>query len=214
MFKFAAASLFAFVALVVAQNDPSINTPASVVQCQPVQLSWTASKEPVYVSIIPGGQPGAAPLHDFGIQPSGTKTMTWTCDLKAGSAITFQIKDATGAVAYTGNMMVQDSKDKSCVDPNMTVPAAPSSAQSTPLAQSTPGSSAPAATPPAGTSAAGTTPAGSATRPAASNGTSRAPATATSAAPGSTAAASNAAPPATHIGWTGLVGILAAFIVA
>ncbi|KAF8753512.1 Secreted protein [Rhizoctonia solani] len=100
MMKFAAASL-AFAALAVAQNDPSINSPASVVQCQPIQLSWTATKVPVYISIIPGGQPGAAPLYDFGVQEPNKKSLTWTVNQPAGTDVTFQIKDADGAVAYS-----------------------------------------------------------------------------------------------------------------
>ncbi|KAH7341550.1 hypothetical protein B0J17DRAFT_264740 [Rhizoctonia solani] len=142
MFKFAVASLLAVASLVVAQNDPSINSPASVVQCQPVQLSWTATKEPVYISIIPGGQPGAVPIEDFGVQKAGTKSMTWTCDMKAGSSITFQIKDAAGAVAYSGNVNVQDSNDSSCVRTDL--PPAPSSTAASATPSSGGASSAPA----------------------------------------------------------------------
>jgi hypothetical protein len=53
-------------------------------------------------SIIPGGQPGAAPLEDFGAQPAGKNSFTWTVDMAAGTSITFMIKDAAGAIAYSG----------------------------------------------------------------------------------------------------------------
>ncbi|CUA77202.1 hypothetical protein RSOLAG22IIIB_12596 [Rhizoctonia solani] len=217
MFKFIAASLFAVASLVAAQaNDPSINSPPSVVQCQPVQLSWTATKEPVYIAIIPGGQPGAAPLKDFGQQPPGTKTMTWKCDKKAGTSITFQIKDAAGAVAYSGNINVQGSSDSSCVkdDP---APPPPASSQAAPSASSGPASS------PAGprpdviptTSAAASSSHAAAAAPATSGSSTRAPAAATTATPASTGvAAANGALPGAQIGWTGLMGALAAFIVA
>ncbi|KAJ1307766.1 hypothetical protein OPQ81_001853 [Rhizoctonia solani] len=210
MFKFLVTSVLALAAFAVAQNDPSINSPASLVQCQPVQISWTATKEPVFISIIPGGQPGAPALHDFGRQAPGTKSLTWIVDYKTSTSLTFQIKDSAGAVAYSANVNVQDSSDKSCVDPNQPSVPAPGSTSAAPSgAQSTPAASTPAASTPAGAT--------SATRPAASNSpTSRAAATATSApTPSSTGAASvNAALPGAQIGWTGLMGILAAFIVA
>ncbi|CAE6460869.1 unnamed protein product [Rhizoctonia solani] len=214
MFKFAVASLLAVASLVVAQNDPSINSPASVVQCQPVQLSWTATKEPVYIAIIPGGQPGATPIEDFGVQAPGTKTMTWKCNRKAGTSITFQIRDSDGAVAYSGNVNVQDSSDSSCVK-DTPAPPPPSSAAAPSASSATPpsggASSAPAPAPAPGTTAAA--PPANTTRAADSSVSSRAPAAATSATPSSTAVAANAALHGAQIGWTGLMGVLAAYII-
>ncbi|CAE6487223.1 unnamed protein product [Rhizoctonia solani] len=216
MFKFIAASLFAVASLVAAQaNDPSINSPASVVQCQPVQLSWTATKEPVYIAIIPGGQPGAAPLKDFGQQPPGTKTMTWKCDRKAGSSITFQIKDAAGAVAYSANVNVQSSSDSSCVKDDPTPPPPPPASSQAPPSgpASSPARPLPDVIPT--TSAAASSSHAAAPAPAASGSSTRAPAAATTATPASTGvAAANGALPGAQIGWTGLMGVLAAFIVA
>ncbi|CAE7106434.1 unnamed protein product [Rhizoctonia solani] len=206
MFKSVVVSLFALASLVVAQaNDPSINSPASLVQCQPIQLTWTATKEPVWISIIPGGNPGAAPLHDFGQQPSGTKSLTWICDYKSGTSMTFQIRDSTGAVAYSANTNVQPSSDSSCVDPNNpNVPPPPGSSGAP--TKSTPAAPGPAPAP-------ATSAAASPTK-AADVSTSRAPAAATSATPtSSSVAAANAALPGAQLGWTGLVGVLAAFIV-
>ncbi|CCO29632.1 hypothetical protein RSOLAG1IB_01646 [Rhizoctonia solani AG-1 IB] len=212
MMKFAAASLLAFAALAVAQQDPAINSPASVVQCQPVQLSWTASKEPVYVSIIPGGQPGAAPLHDFGIQAKNTTSMTWMVNFKAGTSVSLQVKDSTGAVAYSSTISIQNSSDASCLNGQQppspggssaaTQPAPGTTGASSPTTQATGPTTAPAGTPPASSSAGASTP--------------RSPATATSApAPtGTNAAAANDALPIAQVGWTGLVGVLAALIVA
>lgn len=53
----------------------TVATPASVVQCQPVALSWGQGTAPYYVAIIPGGQPSAAALESFPTQ-SG-ETLTW-----------------------------------------------------------------------------------------------------------------------------------------
>ncbi|KAJ1307767.1 hypothetical protein OPQ81_001854 [Rhizoctonia solani] len=105
-------SLLALVAAVAAQSL-TINTPASVVQCQPAQITWTATNTPVFVSIIPGGQPGAAALQDFGQQTGSS--LTWTVNIAAGTSITFQLRDSTGAVAYSAPTTIQSSSDSSCL---------------------------------------------------------------------------------------------------
>ncbi|KAJ1307830.1 hypothetical protein OPQ81_001912 [Rhizoctonia solani] len=104
----------AFFVAVLAQSDPSIVTPASLVQCQPALISWTASNSPVFLSLIPGGQPGAAPLKDFGKQ-SGT-SMTWVVDIPAGTSITCQLRDALGVVAYSAPVTIQSGYESSCVN--------------------------------------------------------------------------------------------------
>ncbi|KAH7341546.1 hypothetical protein B0J17DRAFT_647059 [Rhizoctonia solani] len=132
---FHATSFIALVATVYAQAaDPSINTPASLVQCQPALITWTATKTPVFISIIPGGQPGAVALIDFGSQNSSS--LTWNVDMASGTSITFQVRDSTGAVAYSAPVTVQGSSDSSCV--NHSVSATPTSAASTTAAVTTP----------------------------------------------------------------------------
>lgn len=59
------------------------NNQASMVQCQPTKLSWAQGSAPFFVSIIPGGQAGAAPLKDFGKQDGNE--LTYTVDLPAGA---------------------------------------------------------------------------------------------------------------------------------
>ncbi|CAE6505282.1 unnamed protein product [Rhizoctonia solani] len=107
---FYASSVLAFVVAVVAQGS-TINTPASVVQCQPVQVSWTSANTPVFISIIPGGQAGAAALQDFG-QQTGT-SLTWTANIAAGTSITFQLRDSTGAVAFSSRTRAASVRDSS-----------------------------------------------------------------------------------------------------
>ncbi|CAE6409756.1 unnamed protein product [Rhizoctonia solani] len=216
MMKFTTALLFAFAALAAAQNvanDPSINSPASIVQCQPVQISWTATKEPVYISIIPGGQPGAAPLHDFGQQAPGTNMLTWMVDQPAGTSVTMQIRDSSGAVAYSANSNVQKSSNTSCLNGQQPPSPGSSSAASQPAPGTTGASSsttkaAEPATTPAGAPAASSTPG--------ANASTRTPAAATSAPTptGTTAAAANGALPIAQAGWTSLMGVLAALVIA
>ncbi|KAG9092402.1 hypothetical protein FRC07_011675, partial [Ceratobasidium sp. 392] len=122
----------------------TVATPASIVQCQPVQLSWSGGTAPYFPSIIPGSQPGAAALKEFPSQP-GT-SLTWTVDLPAGTSITVQVRDSTGALQYSSASSIQDSANKSCVNGN--VSATGSGAPGGPATSATPGgsTSAPAAT--------------------------------------------------------------------
>ncbi|CAE7230512.1 unnamed protein product [Rhizoctonia solani] len=108
-------SLVTLVLQVAAQAPPgpSINTPASLVQCQPTQLTWNATHTPVWISCIPGGNPSAPPLKDLG-QHNGT-SLTWIVDLPKDTLTTFQLRDMMGAVAYTAPLTVQGSSDSSCV---------------------------------------------------------------------------------------------------
>ncbi|KNZ51711.1 hypothetical protein VP01_3850g1 [Puccinia sorghi] len=100
-------TLAAIVALVVAQ-DLTVNTPTSVQECLPVALSWTGGVPPVYVSLIPGGQPGGAMIKDFGAQNGNL--LTWNVDQPAGTSLTVQIRDSTGKLNYSDKFTVQESK--------------------------------------------------------------------------------------------------------
>jgi hypothetical protein len=48
------ASVLLFVALVAGAQALTINTPASIVECQPVQLSWSNGTAPYYLAVLPG----------------------------------------------------------------------------------------------------------------------------------------------------------------
>lgn len=127
----------AFAAIIAAQAVPLINTPTSVAQCRPVQITWTATNTPVFISILPGGQTGAPPLMDFGEQTGSS--ITWIANILAGTSITFQIRDSQGAIAFSSPVTVQSSPDPSCIFADAstaTVPAATSTAFSTSEASS------------------------------------------------------------------------------
>ncbi|KAL5634669.1 hypothetical protein ACGC1H_002644 [Rhizoctonia solani] len=107
-------SFLTFIAVILAQGDPSINTPSSLVQCQPTQLTWNASNTPVYISIIPGGNASAPALMDLG-QQSGT-SMTWSVNITSGTSITFRIVDKLGTNAYSAPLTIQSSSNSSCIN--------------------------------------------------------------------------------------------------
>ncbi|KAF5327601.1 hypothetical protein D9619_004809 [Psilocybe cf. subviscida] len=87
----------------------TINTPSSVVECQPQLLSWNGGQAPYYLSIIPGGQPSAAPLKTF--PTTSDSSVTWIVDIPGGTLVTFALKDSTGATSYTDTVNIQKGPD-------------------------------------------------------------------------------------------------------
>ncbi|KAL0255781.1 hypothetical protein I308_100588 [Cryptococcus tetragattii IND107] len=90
-------TLFATIALLATAwaEDLTVNSPASVVVCQPVALSWSGGTAPYIVAVIPG--------------------VTWKVDIDAGTSITFKITDASGSIQYSSPVTIQDG-DSSCVN--------------------------------------------------------------------------------------------------
>jgi len=109
-FSVAAATL---VSLLPAVLGLTINTPSSVVQCQPVLLSWAAGTPPYYLSLIPAGQVSAPALLTFPTQ-NGT-SLTWIVNEASGTTFNVAVKDSTGTVAYTDIVTVQPGTDSSCL---------------------------------------------------------------------------------------------------
>ncbi|KAB5596181.1 hypothetical protein CTheo_453 [Ceratobasidium theobromae] len=129
MFSHTAVALYALVlaGAAAAQSTMTVATPASIVQCQPVQLSWSGGTAPYFPSIIPGQQAGAAALKEFPSQ-QGT-SLTWTADLAAGTYITIQVRDSTGTVQYSSALSIQTSSDASCVNSSVSASASGGAAQ-------------------------------------------------------------------------------------
>ncbi|TXT13794.1 hypothetical protein VHUM_01161 [Vanrija humicola] len=108
-----AASLFAATAVLAQSGGPQINTPGALTECQPVLLTWNGGQGPYFVSVIPGGQPGAAALVDFGEQTGNQ--LTWRVNLAAGTQISLKIVDQTGNTNYAQAVSIQKGSDTSCV---------------------------------------------------------------------------------------------------
>jgi len=110
---------FAIVLAALASVVPSIyaltvNTPASVVECQPTLFSWSGGQAPYYLTLIPGGQSTAAAIKSFPTQ-TGT-SYTWNVDLQANTLFTIALKDNTGTTAYSDIVTVQPGSSISCVN--------------------------------------------------------------------------------------------------
>ncbi|KAG8983007.1 hypothetical protein FRB94_008186 [Tulasnella sp. JGI-2019a] len=104
--------VWTFSSLVLAQL--TVNTPVSVVQCLPVLLNWNGGIAPYYVTVLPGGQPGAAPLESLSSGTSGT-SLTWNVDIAAGTEVTIGVRDSTGSVAYSALVTIQSGSSSSCL---------------------------------------------------------------------------------------------------
>lgn len=73
--------------------------------------AWSGTSGTVYLSIIPGGQPSAAPLLNLGQFPEGTTGYTWTPspqEIPAGTSITISLTDGTGAPAYSDQLTIRE----------------------------------------------------------------------------------------------------------
>jgi len=116
--------LFSFIASAVfAQNSTfTINTPANLVQCEPVLLTWIGGASPFYLSILPAGQPSATALVSF--VPMNGSSYTWNVNITHGADIFFNLRDSTGALAQSGSDVIQanPSQDSSCINASAVVP--------------------------------------------------------------------------------------------
>ncbi|TKY89627.1 hypothetical protein EX895_001412 [Sporisorium graminicola] len=114
MFK-SSVLLAAVLAAASAVSAAQINTPTSLVQCQPVLLQWSDAQGTVYVSILPGKQTSATPLVSFAPQSSGTTSIKWVPNLPADTDVTLAISDGTGVTNYSGTVSVRAGTDPTCL---------------------------------------------------------------------------------------------------
>ncbi|KAF8841764.1 hypothetical protein BDN67DRAFT_1002062 [Paxillus ammoniavirescens] len=104
----------------------TINTPASVTECEPTQFTWSGGTPVYYLSLVPAGQPSAPPFKQFPTQ-SGT-SYTWNTDLGSGTSFTVSLKDSTGLTAYSDIVTIQPGSSSACL--NSTVSESGSAAPS------------------------------------------------------------------------------------
>ncbi|BEI81158.1 hypothetical protein CcaverHIS002_0203180 [Cutaneotrichosporon cavernicola] len=157
----------ALLALAGIANALTMHTPASLVQCQPIKLSWEAGVPPFYLSVVPGGQTAAAPLVTF--PKMDASSQTWMVNLAPGTSVTVMVTDNTGETSATSPVTVMAGTNADCMNASSSsqapvdtpapsaeqtpaeTPAVSSSAE-TPAASSAPVSS-PAASAPVASSA-------------------------------------------------------------
>ncbi|KAG6374490.1 hypothetical protein JVT61DRAFT_4533 [Boletus reticuloceps] len=104
----------ALAAVIPAAFGLTINTPATVNQCEPTQFNWNDGTAPFYLSLVPARQTTAPALKQFPTQTGNS--YTWTVDLGTGTSFTIALKDSTGATAYSDIVTVQAGISASCVN--------------------------------------------------------------------------------------------------
>jgi len=191
-------TLTSFIALLAAVGvsaqgaaDPSINTPTGVVQCLPVQITFSGTAPPFFVTIQPGGNANAAAIVDLG--STSSNSITWIANQPAGTSLTLVIRDSQGRTNPSAPFTVLPGSDSSCLG----------STGSSSTAATGPTSTQPATSAGGGSSAAGGASATTTTRPAGST-TTRA-----TAASSSTPNAAMSVQPVGLAGLMGLVGLAA-----
>lgn len=107
-------AVFTIVAAAAVSAQGVINTPASLTQCVPTSLSWTVTNGPFYLSIIPGGQPSAIPLYDFGQVMASP--VTWPVNITAGTSIGLKLVDSQGAPFYSEAVTIMPGTSDSCIN--------------------------------------------------------------------------------------------------
>ncbi|KAF9048702.1 hypothetical protein BJ165DRAFT_1461866 [Panaeolus papilionaceus] len=140
---------------VVAQA-PMVNTPASSTVCQPLLITWSGGTAPYFLSVLPGNQPSAAPLVDFG-QVSGN-SLSWTVNV-TNPELGINLRDSSGLLSQSAAFPNLPGTNQACLTQAPSPPPGPTSGgsgSSTPPAPPTsapptsaPPVSTPVSTPPA-----------------------------------------------------------------
>ncbi|WVQ69994.1 hypothetical protein V866_008248 [Kwoniella sp. B9012] len=103
--------------LVAAANALTINTPASLIECQPTSITFSGgSSSPYYLSILPGGQASASALEN--LPDADSSPVTWTVDIASGTNVTIKITDGSGNIAYSSPVVIQAGSSSSCLGTN------------------------------------------------------------------------------------------------
>jgi len=171
--------VFALAALAIAAASPAlaqqlqVNTITGIVQCEPSLLTWSGGQPPYFLTFIPVGQPSAAPIKSFPKQ-SGTQ-LTWIADLPAGTSFNIQLRDNTGATAFSDQENITNGTDSSCLNTAVTESGSDASGATSAPADASSTAAGGASTTPAGSTVSGSSPA-STNRPASSSSSGAAPA--------------------------------------
>ncbi|KAJ2917384.1 hypothetical protein MD484_g2969, partial [Candolleomyces efflorescens] len=159
----------------------------------------------VNTPILPGNQPGAAALVDFGTIESGTQH-TWLVNLPANTLIGINLRDSTGTLVQSAPFPINAGTDTSCLNASSTTSSGSTTSRTT-----TSGSTTSSGTP--STTSATTAPTTSRTTTATTSGTTTtAPATTTSG--GAAPLNTNSASKLSQVGFAGVAGAVVAALLA
>ncbi|KDR76238.1 hypothetical protein GALMADRAFT_156343 [Galerina marginata CBS 339.88] len=139
-------SVFASVAaaLLLASSSVAqlmVNTPLSVVVCQPTLLSWTAGTPPYFLRYVQMRMTCDNTLISPVAFSPTTLSLTWIANFSVGTTLGLNLRDTTGTLVQSAPFTIQSGSDLSCLN------ASGSSSSSSGSAGSAPPTTAPATTP-------------------------------------------------------------------
>ncbi|PWN22399.1 hypothetical protein BCV69DRAFT_281399 [Microstroma glucosiphilum] len=189
--------------LAIAQSTLTVNTPTTLIECQPAQLSWTGGTAPYYPRITQGGDVSST-LNTF--DTTSSTTITWTVNIASGTTVTFAVTDSAGLSNASAEVTIQ-AGSSSCLNSSSTgASSTVAGASSSSAASSSRATSSSSSAASSSSSATSTRASSSSSSAAATSATSSAAAAATTSAAASGAESLRGFPAAV----AGLVGIVAA----
>ncbi|GAA5861546.1 hypothetical protein JCM8547_008068 [Rhodosporidiobolus lusitaniae] len=94
-------------------GQATINSPASVTECLPQQLTVSGGTPPYTIDVLPGGATGGQPLETIQVASAGS--VRWLVDLPAGQNITFAVRDDSGSVNYSAQVPILAGTSTDCL---------------------------------------------------------------------------------------------------
>ncbi|KAH7220450.1 uncharacterized protein BKA55DRAFT_216884 [Fusarium redolens] len=121
MYLLKAVYFISFFRTISAQGTLTINTPSNAFG-EPLLVTWIGGTPPYFLSILPGNQPSAAALQDFG-QVTGN-SLIWTVNFAPGISLSFTLRDSTGATAQSAPFTIMGSPDTTSITTSNSGPLA------------------------------------------------------------------------------------------
>ncbi|GAA5861576.1 hypothetical protein JCM8547_008079 [Rhodosporidiobolus lusitaniae] len=106
-----------FLGRVSVNGQATINSPASVTECLPQQLTVSGGEPPYTIQVLPGGATGGEPLETLPtVEEEGS--VRWVADIAAGQNITFAVRDNSGVVNFSSEVPVLEGTSTDCIGQN------------------------------------------------------------------------------------------------
>jgi hypothetical protein len=90
--------------LAIAQTTITVNTPTTLIECQPAALTWSGGTAPYYPRVTAGGDVSST-LNTF--DTTSATSLTWTVNIASGTSVTIALTDSTGATGASAPVTIQ-----------------------------------------------------------------------------------------------------------
>ncbi|KAF8199899.1 hypothetical protein K438DRAFT_671519 [Mycena galopus ATCC 62051] len=91
-------AVFALFQIQLSFASISVVTPASAIQCDPIQFSWQGGTGPWSLVILSSAPPHPT-IEDLG--PSAGPPFTWVVNIASGNTVMLSVQDSTGAIGQS-----------------------------------------------------------------------------------------------------------------